>query len=102
MQVTLTQSLYEPFVMPTGATDLELYNDHTGTVELCDVSAGEYGQVVRVRNVGNHGTPGIYLGTEGTQTLKQPNGDPLTPRAIPLDEVAVLTWDGSFWVVTWE
>lgn len=70
---------------------------------------GMVGDVIRVRLLGNNGTPSVYIGTEGSLSIVPGPGNNNFPRAIPLDEVAVLTYTvgvgptgGDAWSLVWE
>jgi hypothetical protein len=84
--------------LPVTNGEIELVNDHSGSVEIENLSAGAtVGDVVRLRLLGHNGTPPVYLGSESSQSLV---GE--VPKRIPLDEVAVCEWNGSEWSVSWE
>lgn len=102
MTVTLDQGVYEPLTLPLTNGDLELRNDHSGGVEIREASAGNSGDVLRIRLLGHNGTPPVYLGTEGSSSIVPGEGNNNFPRATPLDETAVLIWNGTSWLLTWE
>lgn len=98
----LVKSLYEPLELPITNGEIGLVNDHSGTVEIRELSQGNINDVLRIRLTGNNGTPNVYLGTEGSATVLPGEGNSNFPRNIPLDEIAVLSWNGSAWLLTWE
>jgi hypothetical protein len=98
----LTKAVYDPLVLPLTNGELELRNDHSGPVEIYELSPGTPGDVLRVRLLGHNGTPPVYLGTEGSASVVPGEGNQAFPRATPLDETAVLTWTGAAWSLTWE
>jgi hypothetical protein len=105
----LDQGVYEPLALPVTNGELELRNDHSGSVEIRELSAGSPGDVLRIQLIGNNGTPNVYLGTEGSLSIVPGDGNNNFPRITPLDETAVLTWTvgagftgGDAWVLTWE
>lgn len=109
MALTLDQGVYEPLTLSLTNGDLELRNDHSGSVEIRELSPGTPGDVLRVRLLGHNGTPSVYLGTEGALSIVPGEGNNNWPRAIPLDETAVLTWSvgitesgGDAWSLMWE
>ena len=109
MALNLDQGVYEPLSLPLTNGELELRNDHSGSVEIRELSAGTTGDVLRIRLLGHNGTPSVYLGTEGSLSVVPGEGNNNWPRAIPLDEMAVLTWTagvgptgGDAWSLVWE
>lgn len=107
--ITLTQDVYEPLELPADSF-IALTNDNAGYVDIRELSPGaSLGEVKRLKLDGHGGTPPVYLGTEGGLTIVPAPGNLNFPRAMPLDETAVLTWTdgmsptgGAAWLLAWE
>lgn len=106
IEILLTQSTYDPLTLPVG--EVELRNEHSGPVEICELTPGTVGDEIRVRLLGHNGTPSVYIGTEGSLSIV-PGDNNRFPRAMPLDEIAVLTFaagagptGGDAWSLVWE
>lgn len=101
-RIVLVREVYEPLQIQTHGGEIELVNDFDGAVYLNELTCGENaGDTVRIKLTGHNGTPPVYLGTEGSQTIIP--GDAMQfPRRFPIDEVAVLTWSGIAWSLVWE
>lgn len=107
--MTLTQPVYEPLELPADSF-ITLSNDHAGYVEIRELTPGaSVGETKRLKLEGQNGTPPVYLGTEGSLTIVPAPGNLHFPRAMPLDETAVLKWidglsptGGAAWAISWE